>query len=206
MVAACASVAAMAMFIGLAFSYLRKVRQHPYIRRRYGPIRPTLSPADPGLPLATDNATRIEHVIEPDDDKPTETPYTAQPTIRRVSTAGDGWASGALRDYPQESSFADRVCAAWQKAGRPGTPRLMTSVNFAFGDQDTISSGHSHLHDYYGGFSSDYAELNVADMLTSPADAVATVRAYQDLGFDMLLLHPTVARLDQIDRLADALL
>ena len=131
---------------------------------------------------------------------------TSQPTIRRVSTAGDGWASGALRDYPQESSFADRVRTAWQKAGRPGTPRLMTSVNFAFGDQDTVSTGHKHLRDYYGGFSSDYAELNVADMLTSPADAIATVRAYRDLGFDMLLLHPTVGRLDQVDRLADALL
>jgi hypothetical protein len=33
-----------------------------------------------------------------------------------------------------------------------------------------------------------------------------TVHAYGDLGFDRLLFHPAVASLDQVDRLADAVL
>jgi hypothetical protein len=32
------------------------------------------------------------------------------------------------------------------------------------------------------------------------------VRAYDDLGFDRLLFHPAVASLEQVDRLADAVL
>jgi hypothetical protein len=61
------------------------------------------------------------------------------------------------------------------------------------------------LRNYYG-FKPDYAELNVADLITSPQDAAATVRAYRDLGFDALLFHPCVDDPDQINRLADAVL
>ncbi|GBE64609.1 luciferase [Mycobacterium sp. MFM001] len=129
----------------------------------------------------------------------------SQATLRRVAAVGDGWAAGAVRDYPNQSSFADRVRAAWKQAGRTGKPRLNASVNFALGDQATVHAGHANLRNYYG-FIPDYAELNVADMLASPRDAVATVRAYRDLGFDALLFHPSVASLDQLERLADAVL
>jgi hypothetical protein len=43
-------------------------------------------------------------------------------------------------------------------------------------------------------------------VITSPRDARDTVRAYSELGFDRLLFHPAVASLDQVDRLADAVL
>ncbi|WP_414686168.1 LLM class flavin-dependent oxidoreductase [Mycobacterium sp.] len=124
-------------------------------------------------------------------------------TIRRVATTGDGWSAGALRDYANQSSFADRVRDAWREAGRPGQPRLHASVNFAFGGEETVRLGRAHLQDYYG-FKPEYAALNVADMLTSPQDAAATARAYRDLGFDGLIFHPCVAGLEQVDRLADA--
>jgi len=53
----------------------------------------------------------------------------------------------------------------------------------------------------------EYAKLNVDDdIITSSRDARETVRAYSDLGFDRLLFHPAVASLDQVDRLADAVL
>jgi alkanesulfonate monooxygenase SsuD/methylene tetrahydromethanopterin reductase-like flavin-dependent oxidoreductase (luciferase family) len=126
-------------------------------------------------------------------------------TIRRVATAGDGWAAGAVRDYPNQSLFADQVREAWRAAGRSGQPRLHASVNFAFGDADTVEDGRAHLSRYYG-FVPEYAAVNVADMLAAPQDAAATVRAYRDLGFDALIFHPCVAGLDQVDRLADAVL
>jgi hypothetical protein len=52
----------------------------------------------------------------------------------------------------------------------------------------------------------EYAKLNVDDLISSPRDALDTVRAYADLGFDRLLFHPAVASLDQVDRSADAVL
>ncbi|MEY8015425.1 MULTISPECIES: LLM class flavin-dependent oxidoreductase [Mycobacterium] len=129
----------------------------------------------------------------------------ADATIRRAVTIGDGWTAGALRDYANQSVLADRVRAAWREADRPGRPRLQASVNFAFGDAGTVASGRAHLQRYYG-FKPDYARLNVADMLTSLRDAAQTVVAYRDLGFDGLVFHPCVADIDQIDRLADAVL
>jgi hypothetical protein len=48
---------------------------------------------------------------------------------------------------------------------------------------------------------------NSTSRTSSPRrDAGDTVRAYGDLGFDRLLFHPAVASLDQVDRLADAVL
>ncbi|OBH78354.1 oxidoreductase [Mycobacterium scrofulaceum] len=129
----------------------------------------------------------------------------SEATMRRVVTMGDGWSAGALRDYDNQASFANRARAAWQEAGRSGQPLLHASVNFAFGDEDTVRLGREHLQRYYG-FKPDYAALNVADMLTTPEDAAATVRAYRDLGFDGLVFHPCVTGVDQVDRLADAVL
>ena len=63
-----------------------------------------------------------------------------------------------------------------------------------------------NLGRYYGN-KPEYAALNVADMLgicrrtpTAPCSGIATS------GFDRLLFHPSVASLDQVDRLADAVL
>ncbi|OJZ64520.1 oxidoreductase [Mycobacterium paraffinicum] len=129
----------------------------------------------------------------------------SEATMRRVVTMGDGWSAGALRDYDNQASFADRARAAWREAGRSGQPRLHASVNFAFGGEAIVRLGREHLRRYYG-FKPDYAALNVADMLTTREDAAATVRAYRDLGFDALVFHPCVAGVDQVDRLADAVL
>jgi alkanesulfonate monooxygenase SsuD/methylene tetrahydromethanopterin reductase-like flavin-dependent oxidoreductase (luciferase family) len=126
-------------------------------------------------------------------------------TLRRATTVGDGWVAGALRDYSGQSEFIDRVRAGWREAGRPGNPTNHASVNFAIGDDGVAESGRKHLAHYYG-FKPEYAQLNVDDIVTSPKDARDTVRAYSDLGFDRLLFHPAVASLDQVDRLADAVL
>jgi alkanesulfonate monooxygenase SsuD/methylene tetrahydromethanopterin reductase-like flavin-dependent oxidoreductase (luciferase family) len=126
-------------------------------------------------------------------------------TLRRATTVGDGWVAGALRDYPGQSEFADQVRAGWREAGRTGNPQTHASVNFAIGNEHVAESGRKHLAHYYG-FKPEYAKLNVDDIITSPQDARDTVRAYGDLGFDRLLFHPAVASLDQVDRLADAVL
>jgi alkanesulfonate monooxygenase SsuD/methylene tetrahydromethanopterin reductase-like flavin-dependent oxidoreductase (luciferase family) len=126
-------------------------------------------------------------------------------TLRRATTVGDGWVAGALRDYQGQSDFIDRVRRGWREAGRAGEPQNHASVNFAVGDNGVAESRRKHLAHYYG-FKPEYAKLNVDDIITTPQDARDTVRAYSDLGFDRLLFHPAVASLDQVDRLADAVL
>jgi hypothetical protein len=116
----------------------------------------------------------------------------ANATVRRVATTGDGWAGGGFRDYDYQSSFADRVRAAWTDAGRPGTPRLAAGVNYTLGDARTLESAHAHMYGFYR-YSPEFAELAVAAikaMITSTADITTTVRTYRDLGFDEVVFHP----------------
>jgi alkanesulfonate monooxygenase SsuD/methylene tetrahydromethanopterin reductase-like flavin-dependent oxidoreductase (luciferase family) len=126
-------------------------------------------------------------------------------TLRRATTIGNGWVAGALREYKWQAEFLGMVRKGWEDAGRAGQPQNHTSVNFAIGDRNVADSGRHHLAQYYG-FIPEYAKLNVDDIITSPQDARDTVGVYRDLGFDRLLFHPAVATLDQVDRLADAVL
>lgn len=126
-------------------------------------------------------------------------------TVRRVTTVGDGWAAGAVRHYDLQAELVGRIQDGWAAAGRDGRPYLQASVNFAVGPDDIVDAGKAHLARYYG-FSPEYAQVNVDDMVSSPDEARATVRRYRDMGFDRLLFHPTTAGLDQLDRLADAIL
>ena len=96
-------------------------------------------------------------------------------------------------------------CARRGQRQAGGRPWLQACVNFALGDADTVAAGRAHLQSYYG-FKPDYAALNVADMLTSADEAAHTVCAYRDLGFDGLVFHPCVADIDQVERLAEAVL
>lgn len=126
-------------------------------------------------------------------------------TVRRVTTVGNGWAAGAVRDYRAQAELSERIQTGWQAAGRPGRPCLQASVNFGLGPADAVAAGKRHLARYYG-FIPEYAQVNVADMVSSADDARDTVRHYRELGFDRLLFHPTVAAVDQVDHLADAIL
>jgi hypothetical protein len=125
--------------------------------------------------------------------------------VRRVVAIGDGWAAGAVRHYDEQAELARRIRTGWHDAGRPGRPYLQASVNFGLGPAETVAAGREHLARYYG-FVPDYAQVNVADMVCSAADARDRVRRYRDLGFDRLLFHPTTEEVEQVDLLADAIL
>ncbi|OBF57942.1 oxidoreductase [Mycobacterium sp. 852002-50816_SCH5313054-b] len=126
-------------------------------------------------------------------------------TVRRVISTGDGWAAGAVRHYDEQEALAERIRAGWRAAGRPGRPYLQASVNFGLGSPEAVAEGRDHLARYYG-FAPEYAAVNVADMVCSADDARDTVRRYRELGFDRLLFHPTGGAVEQLDRLADAIL
>jgi alkanesulfonate monooxygenase SsuD/methylene tetrahydromethanopterin reductase-like flavin-dependent oxidoreductase (luciferase family) len=126
-------------------------------------------------------------------------------TVRRVIAVGDGWAAGAVRHYEAQAELAEQIRAGWQAAERNGRPYLQASVNFGLGPAAAVAAGRHHLARYYG-FSPEYAQVNVDDMVCSAEDARETVRRYRELGFDRLLFHPTVTAVEQLDRLADAIL
>ena len=70
---------------------------------------------------------------------------------------------------------------------------------------ETVAAGRKRLARYYE-FIPQYAQVNVADMVSSADDARGTIRRYRELGFDRLLFHRTSAGIEQVDHLADAIL
>ena len=72
---------------------------------------------------------------------------------------------------------------------------------FALSEPDR---GADYLRDYYA-FTGPFAEKIAAGNLTSARAIKDFVRGYEEEGCDELVLLPTVADLDEVDRLAGAL-
>ncbi len=98
---------------------------------------------------------------------------------------------------------AEKARAAWIDAGRPGKPRLWAMGYFALGQQ-YHEPGKDYLRHYYA-FTGPFAERIAEGLLTTPQAVAAFVRGYAEAGCDELVLFPTAADIDEIDRLADVI-
>jgi alkanesulfonate monooxygenase SsuD/methylene tetrahydromethanopterin reductase-like flavin-dependent oxidoreductase (luciferase family) len=125
---------------------------------------------------------------------------TTEAAIRRVLEYGVGWtAGGAPADVVAE--FAGRVRAAWEAAGRAGTPRI-TALRY-FGLGDTEQQSRAALTDYYASLGEQTATAIAGSAFRSPEAIREAVAAYEEAGVDELLLDPTVPDPDQVDLLAE---
>jgi alkanesulfonate monooxygenase SsuD/methylene tetrahydromethanopterin reductase-like flavin-dependent oxidoreductase (luciferase family) len=120
--------------------------------------------------------------------------------LARMARYTDGYAHGG--GPPRAfAAAALRAKAAWSDIGRPGQPRLWGQGYFALGD---AARGADYLRDYYA-FTGGFAEKIAAGNLTSPREIRDFVRGYEAAGCDELILLPTVADIDEVDRLAEVL-
>jgi alkanesulfonate monooxygenase SsuD/methylene tetrahydromethanopterin reductase-like flavin-dependent oxidoreductase (luciferase family) len=93
---------------------------------------------------------------------------------------------------------------AWRKAGGEGAPpRVAVLSYFSLGDEHTEESLHN-LRTYYG-FLGEWAEAVAQGASRTPEAIRERASAFEDVGVDELIFDPTVANLDQVDRLADAI-
>jgi len=122
-------------------------------------------------------------------------------SIRRTVRWGEGWTAGGA-PVRQAAEFADKVRAAWSEGGRDGEPRLAALMYYGFGDDRTLERS---LRSYYA-WLGDTADYIVGNAVRTPEDARTRVRQFADAGFTEVLLDPTIPSLDQIDRVADAVL
>ena len=91
---------------------------------------------------------------------------------------------------------------AWKRAGGDGTPRIVVLSYFSLGEEHTEQSLRN-LRTYYG-FLGDWAEAIATGAPRTPRAVRERAAAFEELGVDELVFDPTVANLDQVDRLADA--
>ncbi len=121
--------------------------------------------------------------------------------LQRASRWGAGYIAGGAPPERARQGF-EQVKAAWQAAGRVGTPRFVTASYFALGD-DAANRGGLYLRDYYG--ANPYTDTVVANLPSTPERLKARIQAFEEVGADELTLWPTIAEIDQLDRLADLL-
>jgi alkanesulfonate monooxygenase SsuD/methylene tetrahydromethanopterin reductase-like flavin-dependent oxidoreductase (luciferase family) len=103
-------------------------------------------------------------------------------------------AGGAIRQFRE----------GWERAGGEGRPWVVALSYFSLGAEHTQESLHN-LRSYYG-FLGDWAEGVASGAPRTPEAVGERADAFERLGVDELIFDPTVADLDQVDRLADALL
>lgn len=125
---------------------------------------------------------------------------TTEAAIRRAVEFGVGWTAGGMPPDAAKA-FADRVRAAWQEAGRSDSPRFVALLYFGFGSEER---SRAYIHDYYGPAGAETATMIADSVLRDPQTIAQTVRAFDDAGFDELVLDPTLPEPEQVDRLADA--
>jgi alkanesulfonate monooxygenase SsuD/methylene tetrahydromethanopterin reductase-like flavin-dependent oxidoreductase (luciferase family) len=101
-------------------------------------------------------------------------------------------AAGAIQDFTKH----------WEQAGGTGKPRVVALSYFSLGEEHTPESLHN-LRSYYG-FLGDWAEGLASGAPRTPQAVRDRAAAFEALGVDELVFDPTVADLDQVDRLADA--
>jgi alkanesulfonate monooxygenase SsuD/methylene tetrahydromethanopterin reductase-like flavin-dependent oxidoreductase (luciferase family) len=101
-------------------------------------------------------------------------------------------AAGAIQEFRD----------AYAQAGGSGEPRVVCLAYFSLGEEHTEESLRN-LRTYYG-FLGDFAEMIASGAARGPEAVKERAAAFAALGVDELIFDPTVADVDQVDLLADA--
>jgi alkanesulfonate monooxygenase SsuD/methylene tetrahydromethanopterin reductase-like flavin-dependent oxidoreductase (luciferase family) len=153
---------------------------------------------------ATERISLMTNILPTHDERvPILVGGNSDKTIERVLKWGDGWTAGGA-PAAQSAPYATKVRDAWSGAGRSGEPRIASLAYFSLGE-DAEEASREYLLHYYG-FLGDYGPMIANGALRSVSQVTDAVKAFEDAGFTELYFDPTVAKLDQIDRLADAVL
>jgi alkanesulfonate monooxygenase SsuD/methylene tetrahydromethanopterin reductase-like flavin-dependent oxidoreductase (luciferase family) len=124
-------------------------------------------------------------------------PHLAAPRAARweagftIGGAPPEMAAGAIQEFK----------AAFAQAGGEGQPRIVCLSYFSLGEEHTEESLRN-LRTYYG-FLGDFAEMIATGTPRTPEAVKQRAAAFEALGVDELVFDPTVADVDQVDRLAD---
>jgi len=126
----------------------------------------------------------------------------AQAAYERMARWGEGYIAPSVPPGRAAGAF-DQARAAWRRAGRDGSPRLVAMAYFAFGD---VEPGRGNVRDYYRNFGDETADATAAGVRGGPVAVKEAVAAFGDLGADELIFNPGLDDLNEVRRLAETVL
>lgn len=109
---------------------------------------------------------------------------------------------GGTPDQFREAS--EKVRSAWSEAGREGAPRTGALAYFSLGDraEEEARANVGHYYDWLG----EYADMIVGSAAKDEETVRQYVGAFEEAGCDELIMFPSSADPEQVDRLAAAAL
>ncbi|MEO8287937.1 MAG: LLM class flavin-dependent oxidoreductase [Chloroflexota bacterium] len=127
---------------------------------------------------------------------------TSAAAIERIIRYGTGWtgSGGPERAAP----FVEQLQAAWKAAGKPGAPRLVALNYFALGPNAAEGIA-AYIGDYYA-FLGPMVQMFIDATPRTPDALRAIARSFEDAGYDEILFDPTIASIEQVELLAEAVL
>ena len=124
----------------------------------------------------------------------------APQAVRRVGKWADGFIAAAGNPAAVQELYQVAV-ESWEAEGRPGKPRLAGVASYALGP-DAAGKVGGYIRHYYS-FLGPAAE-QMAQNAISSVEAVKNVIAdMSSIGMDEIVFLPSVAEMDQLERLAD---
>jgi alkanesulfonate monooxygenase SsuD/methylene tetrahydromethanopterin reductase-like flavin-dependent oxidoreductase (luciferase family) len=123
--------------------------------------------------------------------------------IRRTARWGAGWtaAGGGPR---RAAPMIGPIKQAWQAAGRSGDPRLLGLAYFGV-DERRHAESDGFLRSYYA-YAGDHADTIAGGAVRTSSQIRAVIDEFTDIGMTDVALTPTIADLEEVDRLADIVL
>jgi len=121
--------------------------------------------------------------------------------LMRVGRYADGYIG--VRVPADIAACFKHVEDGWQSAGRSGTPRFVALNAFALGP-DAAARGEVSVRAYYA-YWTERVDFIAQSTLSTPEAIREFVHDCEAIGVDEILLNPTIAELDQIDRLREVL-
>ena len=120
--------------------------------------------------------------------------------VRRVGRYADGFIAAAGNAAGVQELYKIAV-ESWEAEGRSGVPRLAGVASYALGPDAADKVG-GYIRHYYS-FLGEAAEQMAQNAISTPEAVKDTIRDMESIGMDEVVFLPSVADMDQLERLAD---
>ena len=121
-------------------------------------------------------------------------------SFQRAGKIADGFITGGVGDPSAAGGIYKAVEASWKANNREGKPRFVVSIYYALGSNATERGG-AYLRNYYG----DFAEMVMKGLKSSPDQIKESIKGFEEIGADEVMLWPTIAEIGQLDQLVSVL-
>lgn len=121
--------------------------------------------------------------------------------LKRVARWGDGYVSGGQANPSRLAETYATIEIDWKEQGRPGKPRHVGAFYCALGPEAEVRSA-PYIRSYYA-FLGPRVEDMVAHLPTTAEAIQNLINAFANIGMDEVILWPSIAELDQVDRFAE---